>query len=72
MKTSCISETLDAIRERIHLHPHATTRDIIASLALDEIQVSVLQVRNVMGELNGSQDLPFAAVPAGMQRGFMS
>lgn len=74
MSATCLSETTRAIRERIHLHPRATTRDIIASLAMDEIEVSVYQVRNVMRELTDGQEPPLAAAPTaahwGMQRGF--
>ena len=74
MSATCLSETTQAIRERIHLHPRATTRDIIASLAMDEVEVSVYQVRDVMRELTDGQELPLAAVPTavplGIQRGF--
>lgn len=76
MNHTYLPEAAQAIRERIHLHPRATTRDIIASLAMDEIEVSVYQVRNIMRELAAGQSLPLFAGPtsakAGMQRGFAS
>ncbi|HEX5447195.1 MAG TPA: hypothetical protein VFW87_25495 [Pirellulales bacterium] len=76
MNTACVPDSADIIRQRLHLHPRATTRDIIASLAMDEIEVSVFQVRNIMRELTADQDVPLAAIPTaanlGMQRGFAS
>lgn len=76
MSHTYFPEAAQVIRERIHLHPRATTRDIIASLAMDKIEVSVYQVRNIMREVADGQSLsPFAvpaAAPLGMQRGFAS
>lgn len=76
MSHTYLPQAAQAIRERIHLHPRATTRDIIASLAMDEIEVSVYQVRNIMREVADGQSLPTFAAPAtaplGMQRGFAS
>lgn len=76
MNTACILDSDDAIRQRLHLHPRATTRDIIASLAMDDIEVSVYQVRDIMRELAAGQEIPLAAIPTeanlGMQRGFAS
>lgn len=76
MKTACYPDSSEVIRQRLHLHPRATTRDIIASLAMDDIKVSVYQVRNIMRELADGQELPLAAIPTaahlGMQRGFAS
>ncbi|HJT31001.1 MAG TPA: hypothetical protein VJ783_02960 [Pirellulales bacterium] len=76
MSHTYFPQAAQAIRERIHLHPRATTRDIIASLAMDEIEVSVYQVRDIMREVADGQSLSPSGVPAttplGMQRGFAS
>lgn len=76
MSHTYFPEAAQAIRERIHLHPCATTRDIIASLAMDEIEVSAYQVRDIMHELADGHAPPWfagpAAAPLGMQRGFAS
>jgi hypothetical protein len=42
------TETSKLILERIRLHPHGSAKDIAASLELDGIEVSALQVRRIM------------------------
>ena len=41
-------EITKLVLERIHLHPHGSASDISASLELDGIKISPLQVRLVM------------------------
>ncbi|MGH7192443.1 MAG: hypothetical protein ACREJM_02795 [Candidatus Saccharimonadales bacterium] len=76
MNAPCSPGSADAIRQRLHLHPRATTRDIIASLSMDDVQVSVAQVRSIMREVGSGRQRPLAAIPTaanlGMQRGFGS
>jgi hypothetical protein len=36
------------IRERLHLHPNAEIRDIVASLEMDGIHVTADEVRDVL------------------------
>jgi uncharacterized protein YneF (UPF0154 family) len=42
------SDVSQLIQQRIQLHPNATASDIAASLEMDGIKVSAMQVRRVM------------------------
>lgn len=69
MNTACLVDPTEIIRQRLSLHPRATTRDIIASLAMDDIEVSVAQVRKIMRELASGQNMPLAAIPTAAHLG---